>query len=205
MASAACGSSEVTSLCPESVSSTPRSLSCLSPGAKSHVGAEPSTASHHGGDPRVGSTAGSGPHCSRVQPDLGLHTQDHAPPVSITPKDMPPVRPTHHHGRLASLPQLPAAELPCSEHRTGRENWMAGARTEQHQPDFCTPQAPARRTAQSQPCCSGRPQPGAPLLLATPPSAQRLLGCLLGPSGSQPDPLRCPETWSLLFTAAFLS
>ena len=70
--SAASGSSEVTSLCPEPVYSTPRSLSCLSPGAKPR-GAETSTASCHGGWPtRVGGTAGSGPHCSRVRPDLEL-------------------------------------------------------------------------------------------------------------------------------------
>lgn len=70
--SAASGSSEVTSLCPEPVYSTPRSLSCLSPGAKPR-GAEPGTASHHGGWPtRVGGTAGSGPHCSRGRPALEL-------------------------------------------------------------------------------------------------------------------------------------
>lgn len=92
-----------------------------------------------------------------------------------------------------ALPQLPAAEPPCSEHRTDCEDWMA----ERGRGTTGLTSAPLRPQPGTQhraaPTARGASRPRAPLLLATPSSVQCLLGRLLGPSGSQPDPYGVPK------------
>lgn len=173
MASAACGSSEVTSLCPESVSSTPRSLSCLSPGAKPR-GAEPQHSVITGVIHGRGSTAGSGPTAAESSLDQGstpkttLHLSP-SPQRTCCLRCVPPP-PSRALAFCLSL------QLSCRAQSTGlavRTGWAEPGRSStsltsalhRPQPGARHRASPAARA----PSARGTPALGNPTLCAAPP------------------------------------